>query len=135
MTVVEIMPESDLDSETVYYESINWALGECKSKETATNTTMDIYFLNHSSHGAGVFGFGGDDSGDVSILSITGIKNNIRTALDNNNVLRFNIIGFDACIMQSWAVLGELSTVTDYILASVALEPGHGWNYAYILSN
>lgn len=96
---------------------------------------MDIYFLNNSSHGAGVFGFGGDDSGTTHILSITGIKNQLRKALDNNNVPRFSIIGFDACVMQSWSVLGELSTVTDYVLASVALEPGHGWDYQKITSN
>lgn len=113
MTVVQTLQETDMDSESFYYESINWALGECKTKETDTNTPMDIYFLNNSSHGAGVFGFGGDDSGSVSLLTIAGIKNQLRLALDNNSVDHFNIIGFDACVMQSWAVLGELSSVTD----------------------
>lgn len=60
-----------------------------------------------------MFGFGGDDSGIVSLLSITGIKNKLRLALDNHNIPHFNLIGFDACVMQSWAVLGELSSVTE----------------------
>lgn len=35
MTLVEVMNEQDLDNEIVFYNSISWALEQCKSKETA----------------------------------------------------------------------------------------------------
>jgi len=82
-----------------------------------------------------VFGFGGDDSGSIYSLGIQDIKLKLTLALQNNNLTKFDVIGFDACVMQSWAVLGELASVTRHVLASVALEPAHGWNYAYVKSN
>eukprot|EP00801_Mesodinium_rubrum_P001275 Mrub_01275.p1 GENE.Mrub_01275~~Mrub_01275.p1 ORF type:complete len:729 (-),score=69.21 Mrub_01275:105-2042(-) len=132
MTLIEIMDEADLDNETVFYDAVNWGLQECKSKETI-DYKIDMFFLTNSSHGAGVFGFGGDEAGGSEyLLSIKSIKNMLTDALTANNVDKFSIIGFDACVMQSYSVLGELESVTDYILASVALEPGHGWNYDYL---
>jgi len=63
-----------------------------------------MFFLTNSSHGAGVFGLGGDESGSDSILSIKSIKNMLYNALANNGVEKFNIIGFDACVMQAYSV-------------------------------
>lgn len=91
-----------------------------------------MFFLTNSSHGAGVFGFGGDESGSEWILDIKQIKTQLTNALAANSVDKFHIIGFDACVMQSFSVLGELAGVTEYLLSSVALEPGHGWNYSKI---
>jgi len=129
MTVVEILDESDLDNAQFFYESINWGLSECRALEV-NGYNIDLWVLTNSSHGSGVFGFGGDESGNVYSLSIKDIKLKLTLALHNNNLIKFDVIGFDACVMQSWAVLGELASVTHYVLASVALEPGHGWDYS-----
>ncbi len=42
---------------------------------------------------------------------------------------RFDVIGFDACLMGSLEVLYQLRKVADYIIASPEYEPGSGWNY------
>jgi len=65
---------------------------------------MDMFFLTNSSHGGGVFGFGGDESGYAGILSIKSIRTQLTNALAANNVPKFDMIGFDACLMQSYSV-------------------------------
>lgn len=41
----------------------------------------------------------------------------------------FDIVGFDACLMNSFETLDDYSAVAKYFLASETIEPGHGWAY------
>jgi hypothetical protein len=45
---------------------------------------------------------------------------------------KFDIIGFDACLMAMYEVGAALSPVANYMLASELLEPGTGWDYSYL---
>jgi len=42
---------------------------------------------------------------------------------------RYDMIGFDACLMASIEVAQAVQPFGDYLLASEELEPGHGWDY------
>jgi hypothetical protein len=44
-------------------------------------------------------------------------------------VPKFALMGFDACLMGNWETLVALNSLTDYVLASEELEPGHGWDW------
>lgn len=41
-------------------------------------------------------------------------------------------IGFDACLMADMETAAALSGYSDYMIASQALEPANGWNYAFL---
>jgi hypothetical protein len=43
---------------------------------------------------------------------------------------KFEIIGFDACLMSSMEVAAELSPYSHYMIASEEVEPGAGWDYS-----
>lgn len=43
-----------------------------------------------------------------------------------------DVIGFDACLMQAVGAADDYKGVAKYILASEAVEPGHGWAYSYL---
>ncbi len=60
----------------------------------------------------------------------------LRKALSDlsNRGVRFNIIGFDECLMGMEEVLFDVKDFTDYVIASESYEPGTGWNYQEILS-
>ena len=45
---------------------------------------------------------------------------------------KFDLLGFDACLMASLEMLPIAGQFTRMYLASEDLEPGHGWNYAYL---
>ena len=48
----------------------------------------------------------------------------VRAQLD-----RFDLIGFDACLMATYEIAAVLAPFADTLLASEELEPGHGWDY------
>ena len=80
-------------------------------------------------HGAAYLGFGGDEIYSNDMLTLPEIKQ----ALYNGNA-RFDLIGFDACLMGSLEVAKALSPYGRYLVASEELEPGHGWYYTPVIS-
>lgn len=44
-------------------------------------------------------------------------------------LLKFSVLGFDACLMASFDVLEAVSPYAHFVIASEDNEPGHGWNY------
>ena len=132
-TFVHATKKMELDSElgelngddpNTLYNFLLRALGDCVARGS------NEYFLLFSSHGSGIFGFGGDENQRRRRLA----QNNadivlaIRQALSDTpgapDVL--DVLGFDACLMQSFDAIDEYRDVTKYFLASEATEPGHG---------
>lgn len=92
------------------------------------------FMLAFSSHGNGHQGFGGDDNiGRRRLLqSNRDIQRALGCALDSASDLpnaprSFDVIGFDACLMQDFLTTRDYSPYTKYFMASEATEPGHGW--------
>lgn len=46
---------------------------------------------------------------------------------------RFDVIGFDACLMSMIETAYAMRNVADYMVASQELEPNNGWNYRDVL--
>ncbi|MCI8422285.1 MAG: peptidase C11 [Lawsonibacter sp.] len=77
-------------------------------------------------HGGGsITGYGYDEkfarSGSMDLAGI-------RTALENAGV-KFDFIGFDACLMATAETALMLAQYGDYLIASEETEPGVGWYY------
>ncbi len=100
-------------------------------KYCARNFPANRYQLIMWDHGGGtVSGVCFDEkSSSKGAMSLTGIQ----TALKNAGV-KFDFVGFDACLMgtlETGTMLGEFS---DYMIASEETEPGIGWYYTNWLS-
>jgi len=54
--------------------------------------------------------------------------------IDNSIAKKFDIIGFDACLMSMIEVQYQLKSYTKIIVGSEELEPNNGWDYARIVS-
>ncbi|MCF0111649.1 MAG: hypothetical protein HUJ58_07100 [Erysipelotrichaceae bacterium] len=93
-----------------------------------TNYPADRKMLVLWNHGGGVMGYGLDELNDpatgIGILSVA----DIATSLKNSNS-RFDLIDFDACLMQTLEVAYCLEPYTDYLLGSEETEPGLGQYY------
>lgn len=99
------------------------ALSDCVAKGATE------YFFAFSSHGAGFWGFGGDDNPHDSTPQFNiQIVNALSTALTTVPGAPdiFDVIGFDACLMQAVGAMDEYRDISRYFLASEAVEPGHG---------
>lgn len=115
----------------------NTCMSEAKSLEdfirwTRKHYQADRYMLVLWDHGGGLpYGFGQDDlnrrrdeGSPVDTINISELVTAIKDA-----GLRFDVIGFDACLMQVIEVAAALEPYADYYLASEETEGGLGWFY------
>lgn len=81
-------------------------------------------------HGGGFLGYGHDSHAGSSLLSLPQLA---QTLKDGN--FRPDLLGFDACLMGGLETAQKVQPYADYLLASEALEPAHGWNYTDFLAD
>jgi methionine-rich copper-binding protein CopC len=96
---------------------INWA-------DAAVNADHNMLVVWN--HGGGLDGVAWDYSSGYDYLNFNEIKN----AIDSSTVDRFDVVGFDACLMAMAELVYDLTPYADYVVASQELEPGDGWDYA-----
>ena len=96
----------------------------------AQSYPADRYQLILWNHGGGTMsGFGYDENyGQMLTLA------DIDSALGDAGV-KFDMIGFDACLMATVETAVMLEPYADYLIASEELEPGAGWYYTDFLSS
>lgn len=61
----------------------------------------------------------------------SGIRSGLRAA---NSIDRFDLIGFDACLMATYEVADALANYGDVLVSSEEVEPGHGWDWSAVSS-
>ncbi len=103
--------------------------------DTAQNFPADRYSLILWNHGGGAFsGFGYDEHYPNSTLTLASMD----SAFAQSNV-KFDFVGFDACLMATAETALMLEPYADYLIASQETEPGTGWHYtnwlAYLSEN
>jgi hypothetical protein len=96
----------------------------------ARNPQPEARFVILWNHGAGYSGYGYDENARA-ILSLADID----SAFALSGLPRLELLGFDACLMASVEVTSALDTRARYMVASEETEPGHGWNYRYVVPN
>ena len=95
-------------------------------KYCAKNYKADRNMLIFWDHGGGsVSGYGYDET-DPNASSMTLTK--IDSALKDAGV-KFDVIGFDACLMATLETAFVCNNHADYLIASEESEPGTGWYY------
>lgn len=96
------------------------------------NYKTDLYDLILWDHGGGpIFGYGSDENYKNSIMSLVELD----LALNNSKLMKetkFEMIGFDACLMSSIEIANALKETANYFVASSELEPGSGWDYGFL---
>ncbi|MBQ8921320.1 MAG: peptidase C11 [Oscillospiraceae bacterium] len=93
----------------------------CKTNFPANRN--ELIFWDHG--GGSVSGYGYDEkNAKKGSMSLAGINQ----ALKNSN-MKFDFIGFDACLMATAETALMLNNYADYLVASEETEPGIGWYY------
>lgn len=96
---------------------------------TKENYPADRYMLVLWDHGGGfATGYGQDDLNGKPGSGSTMTSSEIVGAVRDSGV-KFDMIGFDACLMQGIELANALEPYADYYLASQESEPGTGWYY------
>ena len=90
-----------------------------------TNFPADRYMLIFWDHGGGsIQGYGYDQVYPNDTMTV----DEISSVLKNSGV-KFDVVGFDACLMANVETAYAVSPYADYMIASEETEPGTGWYY------
>ncbi len=102
---------------------VNWGI---------QNYPANKIMLTFWNHGADIRGYGVDETSNMqmSVPQITDAVGKTDYVKTGN---RFEIIGFDACLMATLEVQSSLKDYGSYFIGSEETEPGHGWNYTPII--
>ena len=125
----ELTKVQDLPSDTCMTEKkelsdfLRWA---------GKNYPADRYILVLWDHGGGVpYGYGQDElnekpveDGDLDTMRVSEVVDAVK-----QSGIKFDIIGFDACLMQDIEIATAFEPYADYYLASEENEGGNGWFY------
>ncbi len=88
------------------------------------------YALIFSDHGGAWPAFGSDESAETgNYLDMKKFKQAMSQGLKRAGLSKFDVIGFDACLMQTLETAATFRPFADYFIASEETEPGHGWDY------
>lgn len=108
-------------------DTLSWFIRWCAKNYPANRNSL--IFWDHG--GGSVSGFGYDEkfasSGSMSLAEID-------KALTDGGV-KFDFVGFDACLMATTENALMLTKHADYMIASEETEPGIGWYYTNWLTN
>ncbi len=114
---------NDMASTQNLTDFINWAISTYPAKK---------YVLDLWNHGMDIRGYGHDENTDKE-MKIP----DVQAAIANSDFVkagnRFEIIGFDACLMATIEVQSVLQNYGNYFVGSEETEPGHGWDYKPII--
>ena len=117
--VVESIGEADMGNPQTLVDFVSWSIQKYPAKK---------YILIMSDHGAGwANGFSDLSSGNtLSLPEITDAIAQVQQAMGGQ---KFEIIGFDACLMGMMEVYGSLYPYSNYMIASEEVIPATGWSY------
>ncbi len=121
-TPVEELGEVDMGDPQELTDFLVWGV---------ENFPAEHYLVVIGSHGAGWQGIGPDEGGGESILELTEIDAALADARAQLGIDKFDIVGFDACLMGLADVAVTLEPHADYVLFSQEVIPGNGWEYTH----
>lgn len=114
----------NMGSESTLSSFLNWGVKTYPAKK---------YIVVLWDHGGGINSGIGSDEITESSIAVNQIANSLSTVATANKV-KFQILGFDACLMATTEVASAFHTAADYMVASQDLEPGGGWAYTPFLT-
>lgn len=95
------------------------------------NYPADRYLFVFWDHGGGTIGGYGSDEVYPNAHPLSLLQ--LRQALANSGT-KFDIVGFDACLMGTIETAYAMEPIADYLLASEEYEMGDGWAWTGLLS-
>jgi pSer/pThr/pTyr-binding forkhead associated (FHA) protein len=116
--------EANMGDPAVFVNFVTWAISSYPS---------DNYILIMSDHGSGwPGGFSDGDSMDDGIL-LNELDDALNYIVSQTGIGKFEIIGFDACLMAQIEVMTTLAPYAHFAVAAEETEPLLGWAYASFL--
>ncbi len=122
---LELIEELDRDTHMLTAESLASFITFGAEHFPADRTSLILW-----DHGGGsLYGFGYDELHPNDAMTLSVLSSAFQMA-----GVKFDFVGFDACLMGSFETAFMLEPYADYMIASEETEPGTGWSYTGFLS-
>ena len=119
--VIQNLGEVDTSDPQTLVDFVTWSIQNYPAKK---------YALVLSDHGGGWTGGFTDMSSSGSGMSLPEIVTALEQVRLNTGVDKYEMLGFDACLMGQIEVFGSLYPYSNYMIASEEVIPSYGWSYA-----
>ena len=121
LTPVETAPAASMGEAETLAEFLRF----CAERYPADRTAVVLW-----NHGGGPLrGACFDEQNGFDALSLAELDAAFAAGREARDGKRYDIIGFDACLMSSLETAAQLADDGDYLVASEEIEPGAGWDY------
>lgn len=121
---VTVCAWQNMGTQDTLEDYLNWAV---------STYPADRYMLVFWNHGGGSnSGVCFDETADYDGLTIHEINDALYNFTEANPGFHLDVIGFDACLMATYEMAAHMQYYADFMVASEELEPGLGWNYAWL---
>lgn len=97
------------------------------------NYPAEKYMMLFYNHGMDIRGFGWDNTTNMN-LTIGDIQDGIGNSAFIQDGNKFEIIGFDACLMACFEAQSAFRDFGNYYIASEETEPYHAWNWTPVIT-
>lgn len=122
LKVIETLPQANMGGASTLSDFLTF----CREKYPAKHSMVILW-----DHGGGsLYGVSYDQNYNMDCLTYTELKEAFAAAGDR----KFDIIGFDACLMSSIDTVSSCKDAARYMIASEQLEPVCGWDYASLMN-
>ena len=121
---LEILPDTDMANESTLEDFIRYG------KDNFQADHRVFIFWDHG--GGSAVGICYDERTGHA-LSLNDVNKAFANVYGKNpDTPPFEIIGFDACLMATYDVANSIYGFAKYMVGSEEVEPGNGWNYAWL---
>ncbi len=134
---------SQVVSEKTFPPDVIPPSGECDMSDPSTLSSFAVWaFKEHPArhrmlviwgHGYGIFKGVCDDKNRW--MTVWELRDALEDAVSHLGGEKFDIIGFDTCLMGNAEVVIELRDVADVVVFSQDEEPEDGWDYVSVVEN
>ena len=122
---LENLGEKNMANSNTLSDFLQWGITKFPAKK---------YAVILWDHGSGVNGFGADRNFGDDKLTPNEIQKAFSDVIRNENK-KFELIGFDACLMASVEIADKIKSFGNYMVASEELEPPWGWDYSFLIKS
>lgn len=119
---VENLGKKNMGSSSTLRDFVSWGIEKYPAEK---------YAIILWDHGAGMMGFGYDDIYQ-DMLDLNELRDGLYPSAQQGK--KFELVGFDACLMASLEVANALTGRGEYLVASEELEPAWGMDFAAIVA-
>ena len=125
LTLLESLPSANMGEGGTLESFLSWGVANYPAEK------MCVILWDHSS--GSIDGVCNDENYGFDAITLSELSGALK-AVSEGMTDRFEVIGFDACLMANYETAVTVAPYARYMIASEEIEPSGGWDYKALIS-